>query len=158
MDVTNFSICSSLTSRLRHANLILRRNFSRSNCSTLPLFLRINKSRIWTRSTVVNFAPHWLHTRRRRIIASSISGRESVTRLSVELQYGHLIPNRVAIKNDAVKQKSHSENFSKNVHFYKNQDIFSWRPAGRNFFSGPKYGKIHVSESRDFNPRPTAER
>ena len=42
-------------------------------------------------SYVVNLRPQLTHSRRRRMARPSSVGRESITRLSVELQYMHFI-------------------------------------------------------------------
>ena len=69
-------------------------------------------------------------------MASSMSGRESVTRLSVELQYGHLIVIYGSNQIPFCKVESDFKKNSKKCVFYKNQAFYFASFSGLRLFKG----------------------
>src|ERR1700724_795596 len=83
---------SGSTGRLRSAICTERSSLSRSNGTRRPLRLITTSSRNCTRSKVVKRKPHARHSRRRRIAAEYLVGRESFTCVSRLLQLGQRMP------------------------------------------------------------------
>ncbi len=91
MRVTNCSICSGSTGRLRRASCTERISLSRSKMRRSPFFLSTVNSRSCTRSNVVKRELHSGQKRRRRMVRPSSLGRESFTCVSAWPQNGHFI-------------------------------------------------------------------
>src|SRR5512144_2526560 len=73
---------STETGRFSHAFWMPEITFILSKGSRRPSFFRTSGRISSTRSWVVNRLPHDSHSRRRRIVAPPLSGRESTTLLS----------------------------------------------------------------------------